>query len=218
MIHRRKSPRTSYIKRSGREDFESNTFVISRANQRSSGGVRIFRSGGNQRNNVAWQILGQNPKSPSIWGNIGEKMKRLGFTPPPALYIGQLSGPDDPRLGRIIRTWPEGSGRWGPDDAGKGRIIRKCAEGLGMFDRMIRRRSGSSGFVQKILPNQDRFEEKFFIDDLENNVWTYKSLNSKWSGTNNNTKQWSFESRNDPTITTSKVLEKFTQITSFSLV
>jgi len=26
MIHRSKSPKTSYIKRSGREDFESNTF------------------------------------------------------------------------------------------------------------------------------------------------------------------------------------------------
>ena len=28
-------------------------------------------------------------------GDGGEKMNKLGFNPPPALYIGQLSGPDD---------------------------------------------------------------------------------------------------------------------------
>ena len=29
-------------------------------------------------------------------GDDGEKMNKLGFNPPPALYIWQLSGPDDP--------------------------------------------------------------------------------------------------------------------------
>ena len=29
-------------------------------------------------------------------GDDGEKMNKLGFTPPSVLYIGQLSGPDDP--------------------------------------------------------------------------------------------------------------------------
>ena len=43
----------------------------------------------------------------SSWGEKGgggEKERGVRAPPPPALFILELPGPDDPRLGRIIRT------------------------------------------------------------------------------------------------------------------
>jgi len=37
-------------------------------------------------------------------GGGGEKRIEVRAPPPPALYIGRLSGPDDPGRGRIIQT------------------------------------------------------------------------------------------------------------------
>ena len=67
-----------------------------------------------------------------------------GGSPAAAIYIVELPGPDHPEMNREVRA-P------GPDDPGQGRIIPTCAEGFG---RMIRNRSGSSGFSHKVLPKK----------------------------------------------------------------
>ena len=71
-------------------------------------------------------------------GGGGEKRIEVRAPPPPSLYIGRLSGTDDPGRGWIIQTWPESSGRLG---------------------RMIRGRAGSSGFAQKDLGRRTRWSD-----------------------------------------------------------
>ena len=66
----------------------------------------------------------------------------------------------DESSGDDQKVWEAGV-PWEPDDPGQGRIIRTCAEGFGKFDRMIRPGSGSSGFVQKVLPEKMTLMKEF---------------------------------------------------------
>ena len=135
----------------------------SRANRRSSGGVRIFRDMENQRHKRAQQILG--PKTRSPRGAFGEKRvaavkKKEGLGHPrrrPYLYWNCQ--------GRMIR------GR-----AGSSGFTQK---GFARMDRMIRGWAGSSGFYQRVLPILIDLMRDIWSEVIENNVWTYKIFNSK---------------------------------------
>jgi hypothetical protein len=76
MIHRRKSPKISYIERSGREDFERNTFEFPARFEtkfRSNAGSSDAEEARNKR---ARRNLGWVEKSPrKFWREKGRRMK-----------------------------------------------------------------------------------------------------------------------------------------------
>ena len=208
MIHQRKSPRTSYIERSGRGDFEWNTFEIP---ARIEGVPEGFGSSETWRIKEARELnksLVQNrDRRAELFGEKkggggGKRKRGLGHPAVGSIYTRTVRAGwsdvrlDHPDMTRKFLDTVAGSSRVGPDHPEISRFgwSEVWSDHPDLLSKVLAENVGWSrvgpdhpGLSREFLPIKIDLIRDFVSDMIENNVWTYKILNSKWSGTINNT-------------------------------